>query len=107
MAQQTDALVGKVITKKNIVGSINVAKKQNIHGNISSKNSIEGRVNVGGVIERLPDYYEGSYDIEPKNTELVLQTKEKTMKEDLTVKPVLLIEVTNPAGGTTVIIGGE
>lgn len=106
MAQQIDALVGNIVTKKNIEGSIHISKKQDLNGDISSKNSIEGRVNVGGVIEKTPDYYEGSYEIKPTNDEQILPTKDKTMKEDLTVDPVSFIEVGNTAGGTTVIIGG-
>lgn len=48
--------------------------------------------------------YEGSYEVTPKLEEQILQTAEKVMTNDLKIKEIPYAEVTNPAGGTTVII---
>lgn len=56
---------------------------------------------------RLPDY-DGAYVITPKNWEdIVLPTKDKSMKDDLTVEKVPYEEVTNLGGGLTAVIGFE
>lgn len=54
--------------------------------------------------DRLPDY-NGKYEITPKTEEQVLQTKNKSMRENLTVKGIPTYEVSN-SSGTTFIIGG-
>lgn len=63
-----------------------------------------------GVIEggsgSLP-WYKGDYEVTPKTTEIVLPTKNKSMKEDVTVFQIPYREVTNPQGGLTVTIGLE
>ena len=49
--------------------------------------------------------YEGEYEVTPAVEKQTLQTAKKIMKEDITVKEIPYAEVSNPAGGTTVIIG--
>ncbi len=52
--------------------------------------------------------YTGEYIITPKaDTSVVLETKNKTMLDDLTVKEIPYYQVTNPADGETVYIGSE
>lgn len=58
----------------------------------------------GGGGDRLPDY-KGEYEVTPKETQQVLQTKNKSMADDITVKEIPTYEVSNNAG-TTFIIGG-
>ena len=49
--------------------------------------------------------YEGEYVITPKPfTEQVLETKNKSMSDDVTVLEIPYSEVTNPEGGKTVNI---
>lgn len=50
--------------------------------------------------------YEGDYRVIPKFTETVLQTKDKFMKDNVSVSPIEVARVSNPSGGTTVYIGG-
>lgn len=57
-------------------------------------------VNVGG------DIYTGEYTVNPDFSGKTLETKGKTMDEDVTVKPIEVTRVGNPSGGTTVYIGG-
>lgn len=50
--------------------------------------------------------YDGDYRVIPKFTEKVLQTKNKFMKDNVSVAPIEVARVSNPSGGTTVYIGG-
>ena len=52
------------------------------------------------------DVYEGEYTLTPETTDQVLLTKEKLLKENVTIKAVPKQIVENPAGGQTVTIGG-
>lgn len=57
-------------------------------------------VSVGG------DPYTGDYTVNPDFKGKTLETKDKTMYEDVTVNPIEVARVSNPSGGTTVYIGG-
>lgn len=50
--------------------------------------------------------YDGEYEVTPKIDEQVLETKNKTMKKDLTIKSIPYYETSNLSDGKTVIIGG-
>ena len=50
--------------------------------------------------------YAGDYRVIPKFTEKVLQTKNKLMKDNVSISPIEVTRVSNPSGGTTVYIGG-
>ena len=52
------------------------------------------------------DVYIGEYTLTPETKDQVLLTKEKLLKENVTVKAVPKQIVDNPAGGQTVTIGG-
>lgn len=64
---------------------------------------IEGTVECGGSIPP----YEGSYEIEPSESQQVFATRNRVMKEDVTLKGIAYQEVTNTSGGQTVTIGGR
>ena len=51
--------------------------------------------------------YTDSYEVTPKTTEQVLQTKDKHLTDDVTIKSIPFFEVSNTAGGSTVYIGSE
>lgn len=51
-------------------------------------------------------YYDGPYVVTPKVTSQVLQTEDKRMTADVTVKEIPYYEVSNLAKGKTIIIGG-
>lgn len=53
------------------------------------------------------DMYEGPYHVIPTFDDQELLTKDKTMREDVTVEPIPVSRTSNPAGGTTVYIGGN
>lgn len=50
--------------------------------------------------------YKGEYTVTPDISPIVLDTKDKLMTDDVTVKEIPLWETDNPQGGTTVLIGG-
>ena len=52
------------------------------------------------------DPYLGPYVVIPKRRDQILETKNKTMKDDVTVKEVPWIEVSN-TDGTTYIIASD
>lgn len=51
------------------------------------------------------EYYRGSYLVIPKFEDQVLDTDEKLMKDNLTVKEIPVARVPNTSGGYTVTIG--
>ena len=52
------------------------------------------------------DVYDGEYTLTPETTDQVLLTKEKLLKENVTVKAVPTQSVDNLSGGKTITIGG-
>lgn len=57
------------------------------------------------VMNRTNDEYMGDYDVTPKFSEQKLPTARKTLTKDLTILGIPYAEVTNNAGGKTVVIG--
>lgn len=51
----------------------------------------------------LPDY-QGEYTISPGFEPIVLDTDEKSMREDILIQPIQVNEVSNPSDGKTLII---
>lgn len=66
--------------------------------------SLDVELELGTIIEKSSEIYDGPYEIKPKHNEQILNTKDKTLKDDLTVEEIPYSEVTNPQGGTTVYI---
>lgn len=52
------------------------------------------------------ELYNGPYIVDPHFTAQVLSTKEKVLREDITVNPIDVARVSNPSGGNTIYIGG-
>ena len=61
---------------------------------------------VGGGSGRFP-YYAGAYEVDPRKVEQVLETKNKSMRDDVTVNPIFYAETSNLGGGLTAVIGME
>lgn len=54
------------------------------------------------------DQYNGDYIITPKaNSQIVLDTSDKILLDDITIKKIPYYETSNSAGGDTVYIGSE
>lgn len=59
-------------------------------------------------VEGVGKDYTGPYEVTPQlYKDILLPTKGSMPKEDITVLKVPQYEVTNTAGGTTLILGGE
>ena len=90
-----------IINVNTIEGEVDLDNKLSVGGDIDTQSSliVEGKVTIGGGGET----YEGEYVITPHTYEQVFETKNKTMKDDLTVLEIPYDETTNPYGTTVVI----
>ena len=77
---------------------------QELKGRISGQGSLKGRV-VYAQTKPLP-WYEGEYELTPIWEDVTLETKQKSMSNNVTMQAIPYAEVDNPSGGVTVIIGG-
>lgn len=50
--------------------------------------------------------YDGPYTVMPSFETQELATKDKLLKDNVTVDPIAVARVENPAGGKTIFIGG-
>ena len=77
----------------------------NFNGKISQTAGLSGT--VATTAQDVPTYT-GEYSATPKvEAETVLQTKGRKMIKDVTVRKIPQYEVSNQAGGETLIIGDE
>lgn len=49
--------------------------------------------------------YTGEYEVIPTQTDIILPTKNKALRDNIKVDAIAYSEVTNPSGGLTVTIG--
>lgn len=50
--------------------------------------------------------YDGPYTVTPDFETQELATKDRLLKDNVTVNPIVVARVENPAGGKTIFIGG-
>ena len=55
---------------------------------------------------QLP-WYNGAYVVDPRKVEQTLETKFKSMRDDVTINPIFYAETANLGGGLTAVIGME
>lgn len=79
-----------------------LASNSNITGKLTSRKTLTGQINLPAGYET----YKGSYEVTPKIKPQIVDTKNKTMTNDITVKGIPAYEVSNTFGGTTFVIGG-
>lgn len=79
---------------------------QKVDGECSLSVGIDG---VSGIVIPVEPHarptYEGDYIVTPMVTEQILETQDKVMRSDLTVKEIPTYAVSNESGGNTFIIG--
>lgn len=64
-------------------------------------------VSVGSeTVVMAGEVYPGPYTVDPDFVGVTLPTREKNMREDITVNAIEVQRVSNPTGGKTVYIGG-
>lgn len=76
---------------------------QKIHATIRSP-TIQADVYRATYTQETVPEYAGNYEVTPKTTEQILETKDKKMKDDVSVLAIPYFEVGN-TDGITVIIG--
>lgn len=69
---------------------------------------MSGEFGVFSIIQ-TSDYpfYDGVTDVDPTFDQQILDTSNKTLKDDIEVHPIAVSKTTNVSGGNTVYIGGE
>lgn len=78
-----------------------------ITGTTSSIGQLVGEISIYSG-ESVKKKYEGDYTVIPSTDEdIVLETKDKIMTDDLTLKKIPFHETSNDSGGITVYIGKE
>lgn len=80
---------------------MSLTAKNSLVGNINNRCKLVGNITTGGSSTITPDYYTGSYEINPSAELQVLPTKDKVMVNDLIIKPIPYAEIEES------ILGGE
>lgn len=77
-----------------------------LSGKLTGIGALRGRLTIPSSIHT--DYYEGPYEVTPRAfNEVVLETNDKTMLDDVTVLRVPYSETCNPFDGKTAYIASE
>lgn len=84
---------------------LNIQHEIPLDVDLSIEGQLELTISEGG--GSLLPYYDGSYQVVPRKIEQVLDTKNKSMRDDVTIDPINYSETINPQGGNTVVIGYE
>lgn len=92
-----------MIAAETIKGVIHV--EQQVSGKMVADGGLRGIVFSGQ--SRECKSYSGTYDVVPKTNEQILDTYDRHMDENLTIRAIPYAEVTNNSGGKTVSIGGN
>lgn len=100
--QSTHFLCGTINSTPTITGAISGGRVGNLQGVIQSNGTITGQIAIGGVEET----YKGTYEVIPKVYSQSLPTKNKVMKENISILEIPYYETSN-LSGKTVYIGGE
>ena len=95
---------------ENYTGTYHITPLVSIEQVLKTKNKV---LNQDIIIDPIPDSlinqhktYAGRYQITPMaNIDQILRTNNKIMEEDMIIEKIPYAEVSNTAGGTTVIIG--
>ena len=94
--------MGGVIQTARITGRLSVAGT--ITGRLSALESLSGKMNIPEVVGVT--LYDGEYVVSPDFEGSILETKDKLLRQDVTVNPIEVQTVSNLSGGKTVYIGG-
>ncbi len=75
---------------------------------VDGGNDITATLDTAIVVRPLEgDIYDGEYIVDPSFEQQILETKNKTMEDDVTVNAIMVSRTTNTSGGYTVYIGGD
>lgn len=82
-----------------------LSQESSLNGTLAVPANLVGYLTLPEVISDATDEYDGEYIIIPSSVEQVLQTTDKLMRDDVTVKEIPYYETANLFGGETVYIG--
>lgn len=103
-----NCLCNQLSQLQTITGTI-TSVENTIIGQLSNSTELDtltGIVSNKGIIRQRIPQYEGVYEVTPVvGVDLLLETANKKMTDDLIVNEIPYFETTNPSGGYTVIIG--
>lgn len=68
--------------------------------------SIDVSLKIGVVLSQSPDVYAGDTVVIPTDADQILETEGLLMPDDVSVKKIPFMEVSNSKGGKTATIGG-
>ena len=75
---------------------------------VSVSATIQGELSIAAMNTNADPEYEGSYNVISKvNESVVLSTKDRALRDNVTVLAIPQFEISNDAGGSTLIIGRE
>ncbi len=82
----------------------NVLPKPAINFSVKSE---ENRITVekASVVYMGGEPYDGEYEVIPRLTQQILETKDKLLEQDLVIEKIPITSVSNQSGGNTIIIG--
>lgn len=86
---------------------INVSSGPSVAFRFGQTASTVMEVELGRPVYMGGEPYEGPYDVTPKVEAQTLQTAQKFMREDVSVRAIPYFDVSNPAGGNTIYIANE
>ena len=70
--------------------------------------TIEVQLQDVSLINVVGEKYEGDYEVTPSTyNDKVMSTRNLVMSKDVTIRKIPQFEVSNPAGGKTLIVGEE
>lgn len=100
-----ETVSGDIITKQHLVGvTSNIeAGYETVSGDITATQHLVG--NIESTYMPSIKKYTGDYEVTPTPSEQILETKDKRMLDDVTVRAIPYFEVQNQTGGKTVYIG--
>lgn len=78
-----------------------ITQSGNLIGSVSSQGTLKGKLSMPTGYED----YSGKYEVTPKAEPQTMQTNDKHMTDDVTIKAIPYYEVSNNAGGNTLNIG--
>ena len=100
--QSTQFLCGTINSIPKITGTISGGRAGNLIGQLQSQGTITGIINIS---DGIPEY-QGGYIITPKIHAQLLNTKDRILKDNISVLEIPYYETSNLTG-KTVYIGGE
>ena len=84
----------------------NIKKLPTISGRIKGITILSAKIEGVTIVAGEGKPYEGEYNVIPTFDKHILETKDRTLLQNVTIEPIPIIKTSNTSGGNTVIIGG-